>query len=306
MSIQRWDQPDHGFGLEPLRTYCDGKYVTFDDCAAAIAAKDAEIAAKNDRIKFLEAQVEMRKDGDEIVKHLLAGLGVDYGTSDDYARAAKDRIDQQSAEIAALTKDRDEWQKLAEALRSDPSEAATKAAESALATAEAAQKALEDARSVPDRIDGQPGSIDANAWRKALNDAVLDALSATDGLVDTWAYGARAVGIFEAARELGLAELVAMNNPPAGPDERTTKFCHWVHGRTIELRGSWVKSLERYRAAVESDDAEAAKKARPMGSFSKTDGPQQFRAHFVRAGLPPYHWRCRTQAMPRELAEGTR
>lgn len=165
---------------------------------------------------------------------------------------------------------------------------------------EAATTAPTEARSVPDRIDGKPGSVDAAAWRRALNNAVLDAMAATDSLVDTWAYGARSVGIFEAARELGVTELVAVNNPPTGPDERTTKFCFWVHGRTINLRGSWVKRLREYRAAVAADDAEAARKARPMGSFAKTDGPQRFREHFASVGLPPYHFRCRTQCRPKD------
>lgn len=115
-------------------------------------------------------------------------------------------------------------------------------------------------------------------------------------VVDLWAYRWYSIGAFDAADTLvaqGFArQVVAINNPPGGPDKNTTPFCRWVHTKVlarVRVRGD----VEAFAAAVRvGDDVGAPRLWRLLdGDEARQDGD---RALLGRLGLPPYHWRCRT------------
>lgn len=220
------------------------------------------------------------------------------------AKTLDDLRDAADAAAKAAAKTAEDLAAAREGSNRDEIDRATEAARSAKKEAEAAKREAEIAfESIPKRSDGSPGSIDAEDWKRALNEAFHESFAQSEGIVDTWAYNVRATAALHTAEKFGLRELVAVNNPPTGPDERTTAFCRWVHKKVIRLDGSWRKNLKAYFDAVQDDDPESAQKARPVRAFKKTEGPNAFRQHFAHVGLPGYHPRCRTQALPRDIAE---
>jgi len=118
---------------------------------------------------------------------------------------------------------------------------------------------------------------------------------------DLWGYRWFNLGLLktheaEAARNPSL-RLIAMNNPPFGPDSRTTPFCRWVNGRTISVERAQEQVVD-YFSAIDDGDAEAAKAARPLLSASEaTGGTGGFEEVFSELGMPPYHYFCRTLAI---------
>lgn len=75
-------------------------------------------------------------------------------------------------------------------------------------------------------------------------------------------------------------------------DERTTPICRSMHGRLIRL-STLQGQRDRYLAAIERGNMEAAKSAWPMFD-GKTTFAQGTRVLPGNVGLPPYHFRCRT------------
>lgn len=136
------------------------------------------------------------------------------------------------------------------------------------------------------------------------------ALSRT--IVDAWAYRQHNVGTYQAAKTAGVKVLVAVNNPPGGPDSRTTDFCRWVNGKVIKIERV-DRQLAAFNAAVAAQDKAAMIQAWKFIPLSKKgmkaaredlrqdrapgariSDAEVFRNYFVTVGLPPYHWRCRT------------
>ena len=115
-------------------------------------------------------------------------------------------------------------------------------------------------------------------------------------VVDQWAYRWFNVGTFEGAQQKGIKALVAFNNPPRGPDGKTTPFCFWVHKRAISI-GRVRAQLDVFERAVRNNNIRLAIRAWPL--LTTTDGsPTDFANFFLSSGLPPYHGRCRTVARP--------
>lgn len=115
--------------------------------------------------------------------------------------------------------------------------------------------------------------------------------------VDAWAYRWFNIGGFEAMRESGVTALRLVNNPPHGPDGRTTPFCRLIHGRILQM-APLEAQVRRYRQAVQDDDAGAAMRAWPLHPFTGREPRSELDALAQRAGLPPYHFYCRTQVFP--------
>jgi hypothetical protein len=114
--------------------------------------------------------------------------------------------------------------------------------------------------------------------------------------LDLWAYRWHSIGSFEGlvAQSGPDKVIIAVNNPPSGPDERTTPFCRWVHGKTISVTQS-RRQMQSYLAAIAQRDAAAAKAAWPVLSAVDASGEGvSFEVSFQRMALPPYHFFCRT------------
>lgn len=133
-------------------------------------------------------------------------------------------------------------------------------------------------------------------WRERLR-ALLGAQTASwvPFVLDLWAYRWWNAGTILAAEQGGILALQAFNNPPEGPDNKTTPFCNWVHGRVVSTSQAAGK-VRRYQRAVSSGDIAAMRAAWPLLTHSVAEGTSRsaFRRGAERVGLPPYHARCRT------------
>lgn len=105
---------------------------------------------------------------------------------------------------------------------------------------------------------------------------------------DAFAYRWYSMGALAAAAAAGIEELQYLNNPPAGPDARTTPLCRSLHGRRFTVSVSsesaleYLQSISRYghgftNSAFVPADAEWPASLGPPG-----------------LGIPPFHPRCRT------------
>ncbi len=169
----------------------------------------------------------------------------------------------------------------------------------------------------PPRPTATPTPLDVERLRRELEDqrqAEVDRLRErlgdraghlSDAITDAWAFRLFNIGVLLAAEAAGEVELVAMNPM----DERTTPFCRWVHGRVIGVRAARDR-VEAFAAAVHGGDRLSIISAWPFISQSRRGLDEirrenggslvnGFRTFFSRIGLPPYHWRCRTMAVPR-------
>jgi hypothetical protein len=108
--------------------------------------------------------------------------------------------------------------------------------------------------------------------------------------VDSWAYRWFNVGALAGIEQSGQATLVVLNNPPNGPDSKTTPFCNWVHGRTVAVSDA-VEQLDNYTRVVLDGDAEAQVEAWP---FVRATKRRSFPKLFAVSSLPPYHEHCRS------------
>jgi hypothetical protein len=162
-------------------------------------------------------------------------------------------------------------------------------------------------RNVADRAN------DLRALKDDLNNVVGDTNAAlTNAIVDAWAYRQNSIGVFLAAQAAGVRVLIARN--PL--DDRTTPFCRWVHGKPVGIEKA-ARQVARMREAVEARDRDRMVEAWPMLNMSKKamkearadlaqdrapgariSDQEIYRRFFLRVGLPPYHWRCRTTVVP--------
>jgi hypothetical protein len=107
------------------------------------------------------------------------------------------------------------------------------------------------------------------------------------------------VGSFLALAPVGRAViLVAFNNPPVGPDRRTTPFCRWVHGRVVSVSRA-RQQVDAYVGAALEGDVEGMLRAWPLLSdeIAHAGSTAGFQARFASLGLGPYHWGCRTETV---------
>jgi len=114
--------------------------------------------------------------------------------------------------------------------------------------------------------------------------------------LDTWAYRWHSIGAFEGliAKFGNEVKIVAVNNPPTGPDDKTTPFCRWVHGQVVEVR-KIRRQIQGYLSAVSDRNVDRAKEMWPL--LSSKDASSEgtpFAESFKRLGMPPYHPFCRT------------
>lgn len=125
--------------------------------------------------------------------------------------------------------------------------------------------------------------------------ATLAPSGAVSAAIDTWAYGTFNAGIV-AASDLRGVEGYRLK---ATIDGRETSFCRWANGRFIPLRRV-LRQQEALQQAALSGDIEAIKRARPFLSseVARRGNELQFERFLRRAGLPPFHFGCRTQARP--------
>lgn len=151
--------------------------------------------------------------------------------------------------------------------------------------------------SVRDFLKGTRDTVSRLALIRNLREILMKARKALAVMLDLWAYRWNGIGAFEglsAGAETREIRIIAFNNPPNGPDARTTAFCRWVHGKTIEIRRARLQ-IQAYLGAVEAGDEDAAKAAWPIldSSDARGDGAD-FEVSFRGLALPPYHFFCRT------------
>lgn len=161
-------------------------------------------------------------------------------------------------------------------------------------------KAPEKAKlTVHKRKDGRDGALDRRDWVETLARDLSVPRQLTQTIVDTWAYRWYGLGAMMAERARGQTAIVAYNNPPSGPDSKTTPFCRWVHQRVIRIETT-IRRIGRYRDLLQrGQDIEAFDE---FWSFDTPDRAPDFRRHFADVGMPPYHARCRT--VPRSTRTG--
>lgn len=164
------------------------------------------------------------------------------------------------------------------------------------------QQAQEFLRSRRARTPARPGDItDAAEGFRARNlqewlarNVDLTGLRTSEWLpavADQWAYRWFVVGQFLSGLQAGLTELRAV----AVIDDVTTQFCRWVNGRTIAVDRAAFQLNQHIRASLERD-IEALQANWPMlpTAVTRSTDTAALRQAFVRVGLPPYHFRCRT------------
>lgn len=147
---------------------------------------------------------------------------------------------------------------------------------------------------VPERLTGLPDPLDRESWARNLESMIRANMG---GVAETLAVelavvAANAISILDFQRR-GIQFAIAFNNPPDGPDDRTTNFCRWVHLKRIGVANAAVK-LDALRAAINARDEAAIKRALPVVRTRTGTTNAQHRVDFLRVGIPPYHWNCRT------------
>lgn len=155
--------------------------------------------------------------------------------------------------------------------------------------------ALEEAALLP----REPGEVPRNRDDFVADlTAVLAPQQAGFVALDSWAYRWFVASGFDAANSDGFLAFQAVNNPPRGPDERTTPFCRWVHGRIIPLGRARAQMREHVRAVLEGDREQMIANWPFLDAATARNGNElQFERHFRRSALAPYHFGCRTQVL---------
>lgn len=133
-------------------------------------------------------------------------------------------------------------------------------------------------------------------WREALAAAVDSDASRLRAVVEGWAYRWSNLGIVHVTRLAGFQRLMVLNNPPLGPDSRTTPFCAYAHGRTIPIQ-QLGQQLDEHIAAVATGSASAVAEQWPLLSRAEVEGGD-FEALLSRVGMPPFHFGCRNVLRP--------
>jgi len=142
-------------------------------------------------------------------------------------------------------------------------------------------------------------------WLQQAREIVLKRRQSFLLAADTWGYRWFNLGVLKAHEQATLREarvLVAVNNPPNGPDQKTTPFCRWVHGRRVGVT-ALREQAALYFDAIDRGDAEGAQSVWPLLSGTEARGEAaSFKTLFRGVGLPPYHQLCRT-ILQSQLAE---
>jgi hypothetical protein len=139
---------------------------------------------------------------------------------------------------------------------------------------------------------------DDGGSREAFQTELASALApeaAAASAVDAWAYLWAGLSGVEAALAGGIRAFQAI----AVIDGNTTAFCRWVNGRIIPL--SRVRpQIDAITKASLGGQMDALKRAWPFldSEVARRGNELQFELFFRKAGLPPYHFGCRTQPRP--------
>ena len=118
--------------------------------------------------------------------------------------------------------------------------------------------------------------------------------------LDSWAYRWYSIGQFESGLSIpGVLFFEASNNPPRGPDGRTTAFCRWVHGKTIPLTRARGQVDRHITLALSEDFQGLVSNWEFIDPITAKRGDEdEFASFFSSVGLPPYHFACRTVLRP--------
>lgn len=124
------------------------------------------------------------------------------------------------------------------------------------------------------------------------------ALTPSRGLaatIDAWAYGVFNAGVFAAASLDGVIGYRLLTVP----DGRRTKFCGYISGRTVPI-SRVQKQIAAARTAVLRRDLSGLIAAKPFldSKTAQHGSALEFETFFRRAGLPGYHFGCRTVPKP--------
>lgn len=120
--------------------------------------------------------------------------------------------------------------------------------------------------------------------------------------LDIWAYRWFNLGILEDARKRGYRFFRVINNPPNGPDARTTPFCRHIHGSIIDIDHALAQA-QSYVDAAADRKYDAMKAAWPLletpaANDTSEGAAERAERTLKRLGLPPYHPKCRTVVEP--------
>lgn len=120
----------------------------------------------------------------------------------------------------------------------------------------------------------------------------LTSPEAFDSASDIWAYRWFAIGgVAGTSVREDIGSLVYFNNPPAGPDARTTAFCRWVHGRRASAKDRQSSAAAYVVRILSGKDGFLRA---PLVGNDETSS-REFARHLSDSiGLPPFHHRCRT------------
>jgi len=139
---------------------------------------------------------------------------------------------------------------------------------------------------------------DRFAFQAALAGMLTPEAPATSAL-DAWAYLWSNVAAVEAASAGGVRafEVIAVGGKLG--DGRTTQFCRWAHGRIIPLSRIQPQIAAIMQGSLEGKSARV-KAVWPFlnPEIARNGNELQFAMFFRRAGLPPYHFGCRSRARP--------
>lgn len=161
-------------------------------------------------------------------------------------------------------------------------------------------------RQVRDLVNNRLRGLEAASRNSVLE--LRDLLGVTsmriwlDFTLDAWAYRWFNIGIMDDAGARGFRFFRVINNPPLGPDARTTPFCRHVHGKILDLEEVTLH-VERYNDAVLRRDHRSMQTIWPLLTGADANDTSEgagarFDREFRRLGLPPYHPRCRTIVEP--------
>jgi len=124
-------------------------------------------------------------------------------------------------------------------------------------------------------------------------------------VADQWSYRWFNIGQFMTARDDGFTMFEAFNNPPRGPDAKTTPFCRFIHKRQISVQRAENQIRTHVRHALAGNIKGLMENWPLLPSELTTDrGPGADARHALalqNVGLPPYHARCRTVAIPTRI-----
>lgn len=133
------------------------------------------------------------------------------------------------------------------------------------------------------------------AFVSSLTQILLPAAALT-ATIDAWAYRAFNVGAAEAVLASVEGSQGFVLRLRAVRDDRTTRFCRWVDGRIVSAAKVRQQIDEHARAALQGDVVGMAASYPYLSpDLARGGNPLQFERFFRRAGIPPFHFGCRTR-----------